>query len=627
MFRTTDGGSTWERLWELSGYGGSERPLPSPVVVGTPAVPSASRFPAASSLRPGNFFFTDAVNGFTGTAFTNDGGRTWTPFKTSTEPLRDLRFATSGVAYACASVTHELYRTLNTGRSFERWASGCAPDDAVYLNQDVAWGSIDYFSRALWYTDSGWKARSDVLIGQADEAISTPVFYGFELGWAGATRYNRYGSENQYREELGAAIYRTGDGGVSWRRIPLDAGYLSVRELAFATDKEGWAIVATVRGMDLIRTIDGGESWFPEIIGSDSVRSAVNMFGLTLSTRSLGWVNLGMWDSVFCCAPHFFKHYPGLALTPTVTPTATSTLPPTTPTPTRTPFDPFIPTATPTIFMGNPKLTPTPSATPGPGTPTATPLPPAMTCPWEGAWATAANGEAFTMDLTRQGNQVEGTYHGDRRLSGLAEGNRLTGRWAGPPTFSEPLNAGRFAFTALADCRSFTGTWGYGGSSIGGGAWSGVRSPAIDRRSLVSVLYVTVLGRPADAAGLDYWAGTTFSPSAIEAALRASEEGQRVEAVRALYRELLLRDPLGPDNGGLRSWVDSGLALQEVRASMMTAPEVQRVLAIRALYRELLGRDDDLSGIRYWASSPLTLDQIRVEFMNSDEYRRRPPGV
>jgi hypothetical protein len=110
----------------------------------------------------------------------------------------------------------------------------------------------------------------------------------------------------------------------------------------------------------------------------------------------------------------------------------------------------------------------------------------------------------------------------------------------------------------------------------------------------------------------------------IEAALHASEEGQRVAAVRALYRELLLRDPLGSDNGGLRSWADSPLTLAAIRAAWGNEPEVQRVLAIRALYRELLGRDDDLPGIRYWASSPLTLDEIRAEFLRSDEYRRRP---
>lgn len=146
-----------------------------------------------------------------------------------------------------------------------------------------------------------------------------------------------------------------------------------------------------------------------------------------------------------------------------------------------------------------------------------------------------------------------------------------------------------------------------------------------ERRSLVRSAYLGVLGREPEPDGAHYWAFSTLTGDAILVQLTASPEGRRVEAVRALYRELLLRDPLGADNGGLRSWVDGGLELASVRAAMMTAPEVQRVLAIRALYRELLARDDDLAGIRYWASSPLTLDQIRIEFMKSDEYRRRHP--
>jgi len=230
------------------------------------------------------------------------------------------------------------------------------------------------------------------------------------------------------------------------------------------------------------------------------------------------------------------------------------------------------------------------------------------------------------MTLTRQGNLIDGAYHGDRRLSGFAEGNRLTGRWAGPPSFSEPLNAGRFAFTVAADCQSFTGTWGFGSNSIGGGDWSGQRVATQDRLEMVRAAYLAVLGREADPTGLNYWAGTTLARFNIEAALGASEEGQRVAAVRALYRELLLRDPLGADNAGLRSWIDSPLTLEAIRAAWGAEPEVQRVLAIRNLYRELLGREDDLAGIRYRASSPLTLEGIRAEFLNSDEYRRRMGG-
>lgn len=93
---------------------------------------------------------------------------------------------------------------------------------------------------------------------------------------------------------------------------------------------------------------------------------------------------------------------------------------------------------------------------------------------------------------------------------------------------------------------------------------------------VVRAAYLEVLGRKADPTGLHYWAGTSLARFNIEAALGASEEGQRVTAVRALYRELLLRDPLGPDNAGLRSWVDSPLTLEAIRSEVMNSDEYRR---------------------------------------------------
>jgi hypothetical protein len=450
-------------------------------------------FPAATRLKPAPFFFVDPANGFSAHGFTSDGGKTWTPLRVGDRALSDMRFAAADVAYACDRDSQRLYRTRDAGRTFEPWAEGCAPALPAYLSGDVAWSAIDYFSSALWYTTDGWKTRHNVVIGGADEAIGAPTFHGFERGWAGATAFRRYGSNNEYREEMGAALYRTLDGGVTWRRFALDQRYIALRDLAFVSDLDGWAIAATKSGMELLRSRDGGESWATEIEGNDPVPGFIHMSHLQFHDRALGWLNLGWWDSIICCPAHLFKHYPNLALTPTATPTATPTSPPTTPTPTRTPFDPFIPTATAT--SSNPKLTPTPSHTPGPGTATATPTPPAITCEWEGQWAATANGEAFAMTLARQGNQVAGAYHTNRRLSGFAEGNRLSGRWAGPPSFSEPLNAGRFEFTVAADCHSFTGTWGFGSSAIGGGTWSGQRVATQERLDMVRAAYLAVLGR------------------------------------------------------------------------------------------------------------------------------------
>ncbi|MBI2888157.1 MAG: hypothetical protein HYY02_13265 [Chloroflexi bacterium] len=97
-----------------------------------------------------------------------------------------------------------------------------------------------------------------------------------------------------------------------------------------------------------------------------------------------------------------------------------------------------------------------------------------------------------------------------------------------------------------------------------------------ERSRLVRSAYLSALGREPDPGGLGYWAGTNLTLEQLVTAFQASEEGQRVAAVRALYIELLGRDPLGSDNAGLRGWVDSPYSLEEVRQAILASPEHRR---------------------------------------------------
>ena len=63
-----------------------------------------------------------------------------------------------------------------------------------------------------------------------------------------------------------------------------------------------------------------------------------------------------------------------------------------------------------------------------------------------------------------------------RRDEGTVSGTTLTGRWSEAPSYQEPGDAGRFEFTMAPDCRSFTGTWGYGDRNAGSGSWGGTRT-------------------------------------------------------------------------------------------------------------------------------------------------------
>lgn len=248
-------------------------------------------------------------------------------------------------------------------------------------------------------------------------------------------------------------------------------------------------------------------------------------------------------------------------------------------------------------------------------------------------WQTTASGQAFTLTLqdygvdVSGGRAVQGAYGADgRRIEAVASGLTLTGRWAGPPTYAEPSNAGRFSFTMAADCGSFAGTWGFASSDSNGGAWTGSRAAANDRAGMVRDAYRAVLCRDPDPSGLAYWSSQPLDRPALEGVLAGTAEGRAIRTVRDAYLAVLGRDPANGDCDAARYWADTGLPRPGIEAQLAYTPEGGRVRAIRDLYLELLGRDplpDDRLALRGWVDSGYSLDQIRGALMASDEYRRR----
>lgn len=196
-------------------------------------------------------------------------------------------------------------------------------------------------------------------------------------------------------------------------------------------------------------------------------------------------------------------------------------------------------------------------------------------CGWAGDWASTASDQPLPVTLYQDGAVVVGHYRVNRILEATVSGRTLAGRWAAPPAFSEPANAGRFRIELSADCRAFVGAWGFGESLDNGGAWVGQREPAPDRETAVRLAYQNVLGRGPDDEGLVAWSRSPLPRRGIEAALRTSPEGERVTAVRELYRNLLQRDPLGDDNQGLRAWVDTRLPLDAVLVALRASDEAR----------------------------------------------------
>lgn len=151
--------------------------------------------------------------------------------------------------------------------------------------------------------------------------------------------------------------------------------------------------------------------------------------------------------------------------------------------------------------------------------------------------------------------------------------------------------------------------------------------------AVVDDLYLTTLGRTADAVGRKHWIAELrdgTSTATVAAHFFASPEYfQRSGAsnrtwVAALYRAILGREP---DASGWASWTDAadrGAPRALIAASIYQAPE-SREHRIRELYRTLLGRQPDAPGLAAWLK---VLEngrdiEIAVRLAASDEYQRR----
>ncbi|MSQ10862.1 MAG: hypothetical protein EXR52_07675 [Dehalococcoidia bacterium] len=110
----------------------------------------------------------------------------------------------------------------------------------------------------------------------------------------------------------------------------------------------------------------------------------------------------------------------------------------------------------------------------------------------------------------------------------------------------------------------------------------------------------------------------------LDAELRRTGEWERLQPVRNLYLNTLVRDPLLGDRAALHRWIDSGQPLANVEHQLAESSEGRWVRAGRDLYLELLGRDpipDDRAGLRSWYQA--SLDHIRDRLMQSAEYLAR----
>ena len=155
--------------------------------------------------------------------------------------------------------------------------------------------------------------------------------------------------------------------------------------------------------------------------------------------------------------------------------------------------------------------------------------------------------------------------------------------------------------------------------------------------ALVDRIYRDLLGRPADAGGLNFWATAVSSGTSpaevVEAFIDSGEVGGAYEPTIRLYRSAFLRPP---DPKGLAYWVRtvrSGSGVDAVAAVFATSTEFRNRYGsltnaefVNRIYRNVLGRRADEAGAAYWTArlnGGMKRGEMLIAFAQSTENIRR----
>lgn len=157
--------------------------------------------------------------------------------------------------------TFTVWRTEDGGKEWMQVSSvldgksGGQPRAATFKGQNECWMVTTKLGR-VYNSKDGGKTWNEVLVG-GSEAVTDLVFPNVNTGFIATHSENR-----PY-----AILYRTDDGGKSWRSLAPLAGDLVVYSISFMNESRGWVVGRTWKGDPTVAegsgwyTSDGGRTW------------------------------------------------------------------------------------------------------------------------------------------------------------------------------------------------------------------------------------------------------------------------------------------------------------------------------------------------------------------------------
>jgi hypothetical protein len=160
-------------------------------------------------------------------------------------------------------------------------------------------------------------------------------------------------------------------------------------------------------------------------------------------------------------------------------------------------------------------------------------------------------------------------------------------------------------------------------------------SPVLAYTAFVQNLYLDLLERRPEAAGLNFWVnqlntGAQSREQVAGAYFNAPEFVDTAQFVISFYLGLLSRDPDFPGWNYWMSQLRSGRSRISIVTEVMGTPEVSAIYDplspsafVNALYVNLLGRPAAPAEIAFWLGTGLTRPQMTLQFLESAEFQNR----